>query len=131
MTGLKYLEYISRIRTENTLNNLNTEQKHQIEQKHSVEQKALNRKNTEANKSQTIKTGNNNTTTDQNSVVKKKLNCDCPILAGIKYLCDYCTDNCNPVCLNVKYEKSNTLMRASLPSQRAHKLPFENSQKST
>jgi hypothetical protein len=29
------------------------------------------------------------------------LNGDRPILARVKYLCDYGTDNCNPVCLNV------------------------------
>ncbi len=68
----------------------------------------------------------NNTGTDQKSAIQKRLNCDRPILARVKYLCNYGTDNCNPVCLNVNYEKSHLLMRASLPSQRAHKHPFEN-----
>ncbi len=30
-----------------------------------------------------------------------ELNCDCPILARVKYLCDFGFDNCNPVCLCV------------------------------
>jgi hypothetical protein len=48
----------------------------------------------------------------------KRLNRDHPILAWVKYLWDYGTDNCNPVLPNVNYEKSKGLTRASLPSQR-------------
>jgi hypothetical protein len=90
--------------------------------KHCIEQsteshKALNQ--TTENKSQKIKLAINN----RHRIVEgfnKKLNCDFPILAWVKFLGDYGTDNCNPVCLIVNYEKSNGLMRASLPSQWAH-----------
>ncbi len=51
-TGLRYVEYISRIRTEHTLNNSNTEWKNRIKQK------ALGGINTESNKS-TEKTKSN------------------------------------------------------------------------
>jgi hypothetical protein len=61
------------------------------------------------------KTGNIKTGTELLSVLMKKLNCDHPILAWVKNLCGYGADNCNPVCLNVNYEKSNVLMRVSLP----------------
>jgi hypothetical protein len=50
---------------------------------------------------------------------------DLPILARVKYLCDYGTDNCNPVCLDVNYEESNIMMLISLFIQQAHKWPFE------
>jgi hypothetical protein len=73
------------------------------------------------------KTGNKQTDTELLNVLKKRLNCNHPILAWVKYPCYYRTDNCKPVGLNVNYEKSNVLMRASLPSQRAHKKPFEKS----
>jgi hypothetical protein len=96
---------------------LNTEEKHQIEQKalNLTKAQKLNDKNWQIN----------NTGTEQKSVFQEWLNCGHPVLARVKYLCDYRTDNCNPVCLNVNYEKSNVLTRASLPSQRAHKQPFE------
>ncbi len=49
------------------------------------------------------------------------------MLAWVKYLSDERNDNCNPVCLNVNYEKSNVLTRVSLLSQWAHEKPFEKS----
>ncbi len=59
----------------------------------------------------------------------KRLNHDRPILAWVKSLCDYGIDNCDPVCLNVKCEKSKVLPLISLPSQQAHEKPFEKSKK--
>jgi hypothetical protein len=65
-------------------------------------------KSTESNKtrnqikaqSQTIKNlAINKSDTEQKSVFHKRLNCDLPIFARVKYLCDYGIDNCNPVLL--------------------------------
>ncbi len=39
----------------------------------------------------------NKTDTEWLSVLMKGLNCDRPMLARFKYLCDYRIDNCNPV----------------------------------
>jgi hypothetical protein len=58
-------------------------------------------------------------------MLNERLNCDCPIFARVKYLCDYRTDNYNPVCLDVNYEESNITMLVSLLFQQAHNLPFE------
>jgi hypothetical protein len=58
--------------------------------------------------------------------VNKRLNPDHPILARVKYLCDYRTYNCNPVCLDVNYEESTVMMSISLFFQQAHEWPFEN-----
>jgi hypothetical protein len=94
----------------NTLNNLTLNRtKHWIKQ------------STESNKRKqkpTNITGNKQTGTELLSVLTKRLNRDRSILAWVKYLCDYGTDNCNPVCLNVNYEKSNILTRVPfcLPS---------------
>ncbi len=109
--GSKYLEYISMIRTENTQNNSNNKRTES-------NKKALNRINTELNKSRTIKTGNDNT---RHCRFKRSWIVIVQYLLGINIFCDYSTDNCNPICLNVIYKKSNFLMRASLPSQQAHK----------
>jgi hypothetical protein len=57
-----------------------------------------------------------------------RLNHDRPIFARVKYLCDYGTDNCNPVCLDVNYEESNVMMSVSLFFQQAHKWPFKKPQ---
>jgi hypothetical protein len=77
-------------------------------------------------KSNNIYLAINNTGTDKESVIQNKLNCNHATLARVKDLCDYGTDKCNPVCLNVKCEKLNMLTRTSLPFQRP-----ERSQKST
>jgi hypothetical protein len=39
----------------------------------------------------------NKTGTEWLSVLTTRLNCDCPMLARFKFLCDYGIDNCNPV----------------------------------
>jgi hypothetical protein len=62
--------------------------------------KALNGTNEDrTNKSRTMKLAINNTGTEWLSVFSKRLNHDLPILARVKYLCDYGIDNCNDVLL--------------------------------
>jgi|LakMenEpi03Aug12_release.lakeMendotaPanAssembly.Ray.scaffolds.fasta_scaffold1307571_1 hypothetical protein len=65
------------------------------------------------------KTGNKQ---HRHSIVEcfpKRLNRDRPILPGVKYLCDYGTDNCNSVGLNVSLREINVQMRDFLSSQQA------------
>jgi hypothetical protein len=47
------------------------------------------------------------------------------ILARVKYLRDYGTDNYNPVCLGVSYGASDVMMLVSLLFQQAPLWPFE------
>ncbi len=61
----------------------------------------------------TIKLATNKTSTDSLNIYKR-LSCDCPILAGVKYPCEKGTDSCNPVCLVVSYEASDVMMSVSL-----------------
>jgi hypothetical protein len=78
----------------NTLNNWIIEQRTESNKRKQNEQKSNN------------KLALNKTDTELLSVLMKRLNRNDPILAWVIYLCDYGTDNCNPVCLNGNYEKS-------------------------
>jgi hypothetical protein len=76
--------------------------------------------NTESNKA-LKKTGTINNwqqiiimSNDKQECYSKRLNCDCPTLARVKYLCDYGTDSCNPVCLDIKGAASDVLTRTFL-----------------
>ncbi len=48
-----------------------------------------------------------------------RLNCDRPTLAWVKFLCDYGTDNYNPVCPDIKGVTLNVLTRTFLLLQLA------------
>ncbi len=87
----KYLEYHSSIRTENTLNSLTLKSR---------------TKSTELNHSWTIKTDNKQHSHWMVWMFPKKVNCDRPIFARVKYHCDYGIDNCNPVLLMLVHEAS-------------------------
>jgi hypothetical protein len=41
------------------------------------------------------------------------------MFAGVQYLCDYVTDNCNPICLDVCCEASDDMLLVSLFFHRA------------
>ncbi len=49
-----------------------------------------------------------------------RLNCDHPVFATVKYLCDYGTNNCNPNCPDVCYEALNVMLSVFLLFKRAH-----------
>jgi hypothetical protein len=57
--------------------------------------------------------------------VNRRSSRDRPIFARIKYLCDYGTDNCNPICPRVSYEVPDVMLSVSLLFQRAQLGPLE------
>jgi hypothetical protein len=107
--GSKYLEYNSSIRTKNTLNK-------QIIEHWIIKQSDSNKSKTETNQSHTADNNNRKLVTNMNKhwTYNWRLSCDCPIFARVKYLCDYKTDNCNPVCLGVSYKASDVMLSVSL-----------------
>ncbi len=127
LTGSKYLEYISRIRTEHTLINLNTEQKNQIELKESnwtkstASNETLNRiKGTEQTKVKQFITGNKQYRHWLKSVsFKRSWIVTVQHFLGLNIFAITEMTIANPVCLNVKCVKSNVLTRTSLPFQQA------------
>ncbi len=60
-----------------------------------------------------------NTNTDSLNIQNRRLNCDCPTFSRIKYPCDYGTDNCSPICLDVCCEESDDMPSVSLLFHRA------------
>ncbi len=52
--------------------------------------------------------------TDSQNIHNWRLNCDHPMFARVKYICDYGTDNCNPISLNICCEASDDMLSVSL-----------------
>ncbi len=106
--GLKYLEYNSCIRTENTLNKRII--KHWI-----IKQSESNKSKTEMNKSRTTDNNNRKLAMNMNKhlTYNRRLSRYRSIFASVKYLCDYKTDNCNSVCPSVSYEASDVMLSVS------------------
>jgi hypothetical protein len=59
---------------------------------------------------------------------KLKVKHVCPMFAIVKYLCDYRTDNCNPICPGVSYEASDVMLLVSLLFQQTHSWPLKKPQ---
>jgi hypothetical protein len=100
----------SRIRTEYLQNNTNTEQLSWIT---NIWTKALN-------KSRTINNwqgGIINKYWINTSIIQQDWNVTVQYLHRVKYLCDYRTDNCNPICPGIKGVTSDVQTRAFLLPQ--------------